>query len=213
VKDGELHVLLGGLQVGRVLRNKGRLRFIYDSAWRDRADAFPLSLSMPRVLSEHGHAVTDAFMWGLLPDNEQVQERWARRFQVSAQNAFALLAHVGEDCAGAVQFVRSDRLDQVLGTGPNQVDWLSIEDVAERLRILRGDQGAARLARDTGQFSLAGAQPKTALLFDGKRGDPGGTDADHAHSEAAHARPRWALGKRAPVSHPCQGDRTARGQL
>ena len=34
---------------------------------------------------------------------------------------------------------------------------------------------AWRVARDTGQFSLAGAQPKTALLFDGARwGVPSG---------------------------------------
>jgi hypothetical protein len=29
-----------------------------------------------------------------------VLERWAQRFQVSARNAFGLIANVGEDCAG-----------------------------------------------------------------------------------------------------------------
>jgi serine/threonine-protein kinase HipA len=52
---------------------------------------------------------------------------------------------------------------------------LSEEDVAERLRALRADHSAGRSAQDTGQFSLAGAQPKTALLFDRKRwGVPSG---------------------------------------
>ncbi len=38
-----------------------------------------------------------------------------------------------------------------------------------RLRALREDHGSWRLPQDTGQFSLAGAQPKTALLFLKKR--------------------------------------------
>jgi serine/threonine-protein kinase HipA len=47
--------------------------------------------------------------------------------------------------------------------------------IAERLRALRADHGAWRLPRDTGQFSLAGAQPKTALLFlNGRWGLPSG---------------------------------------
>jgi serine/threonine-protein kinase HipA len=41
--------------------------------------------------------------------------------------------------------------------------------------MLRDDHAAWRLPRDTGQFSLAGAQPKTALLLQGKRwGIPSG---------------------------------------
>ena len=40
---------------------------------------------------------------------------------------------------------------------------------------MREDQSAWRAPRDTGQFSLAGAQPKTALLFDNKKwGVPSG---------------------------------------
>jgi serine/threonine-protein kinase HipA len=40
---------------------------------------------------------------------------------------------------------------------------------------LREDHAAWRLPRDTGQFSLAGAQPKTALLFEnGRWGIPSG---------------------------------------
>ncbi|MGE3709348.1 MAG: HipA N-terminal domain-containing protein [Hyphomicrobiaceae bacterium] len=46
----------------------------------------------------------------MLPDNELVLDRWAKKFQVSARNAFALISQVGVDCAGAAQFVRQDRL-------------------------------------------------------------------------------------------------------
>lgn len=40
-------------------------------------------------------------------------------------------------------------------------------DLDERIRVLLGDPGAGRLASDTGQFSLAGAQAKTALYRTG----------------------------------------------
>jgi serine/threonine-protein kinase HipA len=56
-----------------------------------------------------------------------------------------------------------------------EIQWLTEDDVADRLRTLRADHSAWRSAQDTGQFSLAGAQPKTALLFERKRwGVPSG---------------------------------------
>jgi HipA N-terminal domain len=66
---------------------------------------------MPLAAKEHSCSVVEAYLWGLLPDNEQVLARWATKFQVSARNVFALISDVGEDCAGAVQFVTPERLD------------------------------------------------------------------------------------------------------
>lgn len=172
----ELIALLDGHEIGRVRREpKARLTFVYDSDWREADDAYPLSLSMPLAAAEHGPGVVEPFLWGLLPDNERVLDRWARRFQVSARDPFALIANVGEDCAGAVQFVRPDRLDEVQSGAADKVEWLAEADIAERLHELSEDHAAWRLPRDTGQFSLAGAQPKTALLFDnGRWGIPAG---------------------------------------
>lgn len=130
---------------------------------------------MPLSAAEYGPDVVEAFLWGLLPDNEQVLERWAQKFHVSARNVFALISHVGEDCAGAAQFVPPERLEAVLSGTGDKIEWLDENGVAERLRILREDHAAWRLPRDTGQFSLAGAQPKTALLLKkGKWGIPRG---------------------------------------
>jgi serine/threonine-protein kinase HipA len=161
--------------MGTLLRDKGRLTFAYDSAWRSDPRAFPLSLSMPLAAIEHKHAVVEAFLWGLLPDNERVIERWARAFQVSAQNPFGLLANVGEDCAGAVQFAVPEREPILLGAVPSRVDWLDDTEIEARLRTLREDHSAVRRPDDVGQFSLAGAQPKTAFFIDGDRiGVPSG---------------------------------------
>jgi len=172
----ELIAIIEGREMGRVARDKtGKLSFTYNEEWRNAPDAFPLSISMPLALSEHGNAKIDPFLWGLLPDNANVLDHWGRRFHVSARNVFGLIANVGEDCAGAVQFVQPERLDAILGQTPPEIEWLDDAAVAERLRTLRADHSAWRIPRDTGQFSLAGAQPKTALLFEnGRWGVPSG---------------------------------------
>jgi serine/threonine-protein kinase HipA len=196
---GELVALLDGREIGHLHNDpRGRLTFIYNDKWRNAPDAYPLSLSMPLAAKEHRPSMVQAFLWGLLPDNELVLSRWAAKFQVSARNVFDLISNVGEDCAGAVQFVTPERLNAIRSRKADRVDWLSEADIAKRLHILRDDHAAWRLPRDTGQFSLAGAQPKTALLLQDKRwGIPSGrtptthilkppTGHFHGHSENEH---------------------------
>jgi serine/threonine-protein kinase HipA len=78
---------------------------------------------------------------------------------------------VGEDCAGAVQFVREDRLDDVLDAANKtpQVEWLEEAELERRIQHLAKDTSAARENASEGQFSLSGAQAKTALYFDSRR--------------------------------------------
>ncbi len=154
-----LVVVLDDAVVGTVTRlPRGRLRFDYDDGYRRRPDATPLSLSMPTVVASHGdHAITP-WLWGLLPDNQAVLDRWSRQFHVSASSPFSLLSTpVGEDCAGAVRFAAPDQLDRILGRSGG-VAWLTDDEVAERLRDLREDPTAWLGRSFTGQFSLAGAQ-------------------------------------------------------
>jgi serine/threonine-protein kinase HipA len=171
-----LIALLDGREVGAVDYKDSRLSFTYRETWRNDPNAYPLSLSMPLGSATHGHARIEAFLWGLLPDNDRVLQNWGKRFQVSPKNVFRLIAHVGEDCAGAVQFVTPERLPTLIAEPTaREIQRLAQEDVAERLRTLRADHSAWRAASDTGQFSLAGAQPKTALLFErGRWGVPSG---------------------------------------
>jgi serine/threonine-protein kinase HipA len=172
----ELIVLLDGREVGRVFRDRyGKLSFTYSEAWQKAPDAYPISLSMPLALPEHGHKKIDPFLWGLLPDNQAVLDRWGHQFHVSARNSFGLIAAVGEDCAGAIQLVRPERLKAILSETPPEIRWLDEPEIAERLRLLRADHSAWRTPNDDGQFSLAGAQPKTALLLqNGRWGVPSG---------------------------------------
>jgi len=165
-----------GLAMGTVTHGKGgRLTFLYSDEWLASPRAYPLSVSLPLAPGQQGQRKIESFLWGLLPDNEIVLGQWARKFHVSPRNVFGLISNVGEDCAGAVQFVRPDRLDAVRAGAEPEIQWLNEAGVAERLRALRQDQSAWRIARDTGQFSLAGAQPKTALLLqNGRWGVPSG---------------------------------------
>ena len=86
---------------------------------------------------------------------------------MSPNNPFRLLSHVGEECAGAVQFVSPERAESWLaGNVPEGVDGLSDKEFIERIAELVQDQGCARRVGDEGQFSLAGAQIKTGLHRD-----------------------------------------------
>jgi len=165
-----LDVYISGRHVGELTHLQGgKLSFSYDEQWRNGRVAIPLSLSMPTIARSYDGKVVEAFLWGLLPDNEQTLARWAQRFQVSARNPFALLSHVGRDCAGAVQFLpRGTELSRGETFEP-----LTDAQVGDRLRDLRRDGAATRRLGDPGQFSLAGAQAKTAFHLDAATGQWG----------------------------------------
>jgi serine/threonine-protein kinase HipA len=165
-----LVVLLGDDIAGVIDQVSGdRLRFTYSEAYRGRGDATPLSISMPLTVATHTDRVVAPWLAGLLPENDAVLARWGRQFHVSASSPFALLGSpVGEDCAGAVRFAHESDVDR-LQQRDGDIEWLDERGVAARLRGLREDS-TAWLGNDfAGQFSLAGAQAKTALHFDGGR--------------------------------------------
>jgi serine/threonine-protein kinase HipA len=177
----DLCVLIDGTEAGTLSRGDGRrLRFEYHQAYAASRSSTPLSLSMPLDIRTHTHTAIAPWLAGLLPDNPEVLRRWAREFAVGDTDPFSLLATpIGEDCAGGVQFVRPGRVAALLAD-PGSVEWLTETDLAARIREMIQDDTAwqtrlRRGGRFTGQFSLAGRQTKTALLFeDGRWGIPSG---------------------------------------
>ena len=169
-----LEVLCEGARVGVLENARNGLRFAYGEEWQRRDDATPLSVSMPLTATSHPPRVVEPFCWGLLPDNADVLARWGREFGVSVANPFGLLAVLGEDVPGAMLFVRDERIGEVtLGRG--DVEWLSDEEVGALLRAVRRDHTAWLGGHGEGRWSLAGAQAKIALFFDGQRwGRPSG---------------------------------------
>jgi serine/threonine-protein kinase HipA len=161
-----LEVRIADVMAGIVTqRPGGNFRFEYDPAYAADPASIPLSHSMPLTQGTHGTRAIATWMWGLLPDNEATLRRWSQRYQVSARNPFALLAAMGEDCPGAVQLAPPG-FDFAERGG---VQWIPPRNLDERIRALIDDPGAGRLAGDTGQFSLAGAQAKTALYRAGRK--------------------------------------------
>ena len=108
-----LHALMNGEHLG-LLDGQGRqVRFRYDQNL-DPAEAVPLSLSMPLSRARHRGPVVSRWLTGLLPDRETVLMRWRAEFGLSDLHPESLVAHTGQDVAGACQLVREDRLDAVL---------------------------------------------------------------------------------------------------
>ena len=151
-------------------RNKDQLQFCYDESWRANPKAYPISLSMPLAIERHDHEKIEHFIWGLLPDNDTTLRKWGKKYGVSSRNAFKLLSFVGEDCAGAIQFIKPEREEFwfTQNQASETVEWLTQKEVNDRIELLKNDHSATRLKTDTGYFSLAGAQPKIALQFDPK---------------------------------------------
>jgi serine/threonine-protein kinase HipA len=156
----DLATFIDGRRAGMLSQDRnGRMRFVYDEDYPSTAT--PLSPRLTVAGAEYTHADVAPFIVGLLPDNDQVLDRWGRLFGVSPRNPFAILAHVGVDCAGAVQFVPGDGDAIEAGT----LEPLSAADIARMLRALRTDPHAWQQPAGTrgGHFSLAGAQTKFAL--------------------------------------------------
>lgn len=181
----ELEVWLFTDRVGSLALVDGRLNFCYAPGWLSRPNSIALSASLPLQSEPFNDHKTRPYFAGLLPEG-QMRRLIAQQFQVSAQNDFALLDHIGGECAGAVTFLEPG---QVL-PAPSQdgdVEWLSdkqviaILDELPRRPMLAGKDGL--------RLSLAGAQDKLPVVFDGARlGLPrNGTPSTHILKPAIHA--------------------------
>jgi serine/threonine-protein kinase HipA len=184
-----LAAFLYGAHVGEVSERKnGNPAFAYDEQWSALPNAVPLSLSMPTTSAQHGARQTAPFLWGLLPENPVVLDNLAREHNISPRKPIALLGVVGEDCAQAVQFLRQDRLEVL--NQPGSVEWLDDAEIGLRLGLLREQAGSiGRRPGETGLCSLAGAQSKTALYWEGdQRGRAVREDSDYPYLKAPDAR-------------------------
>ncbi|MGL4174249.1 MAG: type II toxin-antitoxin system HipA family toxin [Actinomycetota bacterium] len=155
-----LYLVMNGHVVGDIQRTgKRQMRLLYSSA--HLGDRFtPLSMTMPNPSRRYRETVLAPWLSGLLPDRPETLRQWRHQFQVV--DVFSLLQHVGEDVAGAAQFVRPDRLDAVLAA-PGQMEPLDGPQIAEMLRRALANLPITGAEDRHGKFSLAGAQAKIAL--------------------------------------------------
>jgi len=181
----ELDVWLFADHVGTLALRDGRLNFWYAPDWLKQANAVALSCSLPLQAEPFDDHKTRPFFAGLLPEG-QMRRLIAQQFQVSGQNDFALLDHIGGECAGAVTFLEPGQA-LLTPTKDDDVQWLSDEEVIAildelpRRPMLAGKEGL--------RLSLAGAQDKLPVVVDGDRiGLPrNGTPSSHILKPAIHA--------------------------
>ncbi|HEY0294663.1 MAG TPA: HipA domain-containing protein, partial [Bordetella sp.] len=170
-----LRVYQNNRLVGHLLKSpNGAIEFRYDATWLDRSTAFPVSLSLPlQEAPWRGEPVVAVFE-NLLPDSEVLRRRVAERVGAAGSDAYSLLAAIGRDCVGALQFVAGDAAepDTNAGISGEPVDGEAIERLLKSL-----GQAPLGLSRDDDfRISVAGAQEKTALLqVDGQWFKPHGT--------------------------------------
>lgn len=173
----ELQVWLFTERVGTLALIDGRLNFRYVPDWLSRPHPVTLSSSLPVQAEPFDDHHTRPFFAGLLPEG-QLRRLIAQQFQVSSQNDFALLDHIGGECAGAVTLLDPG---QPLSSQEHDhdVQWLSDDEIVAILDELPHRPMLA--GKDGLRLSLAGAQDKLPVVFEGDRiGLPrNGTPSSH----------------------------------
>ena len=164
-----LRVLLNNRLVGHLTKAPGgEVTFQYDQGWLDWMPAIPVSLSLPLREDVYRGAPVVAVFDNLLPDSEALRRRVAEKVGAAGTDAYSMLAAIGRDCVGALQFMAAgdhyddrDR-DAIVG---ETLDEEAIENLLKGLA-----QAPLGLDRDDAfRISVAGAQEKTALLRHGGR--------------------------------------------
>jgi serine/threonine-protein kinase HipA len=160
--------------VGRLLKERsGAVSFTYDASWLDWPSAWPVSLSLPMRPTPYKGQPVIAVFDNLLPDSDSIRRRVAERVGAAGVDAYSLLAAIGRDCVGAMQFLPAD--DEPPTASP--ISGEPVDDAAIEVMLKGLARAPLGLDRDDDfRISLAGAQEKTALLLhDGKWLKPHGT--------------------------------------
>lgn len=166
-----LAIFANGQPAGTLVRDGKHegLDFYYLAPWFGSAKAYPLSLDLPLGSTHFRNEAIAAHLRGLLPDAPARLARLAAAAGgVRADDPFGMLAHYGEDCPGAYQFVQPDRMG-LIGRASVRLDWLTDATLAEQLRSLTLDGTSAASGNVPGWFSLPGALPKLSLRWDAKK--------------------------------------------
>lgn len=169
-----LDVFMNRRKVGQFFREPdGAFAFTYAPEWLAWENTLPVSRSLPLRSERYVGQPVIAVFDNLLPDNDDIRRRVAERIGADGPDAYSLLAKIGRDCVGALQFLPEGEVpdDSDALTGKP----LSNDQIAAMLRNLRHTPLGIRRENNF-RISVAGAQEKTALLYhDGKWIEPTGT--------------------------------------
>ncbi|MFV0623499.1 HipA N-terminal domain-containing protein [Sphingomonas sp. ac-8] len=132
-----LNVLINNRRVGRLEKEpSGAVSFRYDQSWLDWEYAFPASLSLPLRAAAYRGAPVIAVFDNLLPDDADMRRRVAERTGAEGTDPYNLLARIGRDCVGAMQFLPDG--ETANASGGIQGEPLGDDDIEKLLANLRG---------------------------------------------------------------------------
>ena len=171
-----LNVYLNARLVGQLKREaSGAIDFQYDESWLGWDSTFPVSLSLPLREDRYVGNPVIAVFDNLLPDNDDIRRRIAARSDADGIDSYSLLAAIGRDCVGALQFLP----DGVAPGKAGEIHARPISDVDIADKLLNLATAPLGLGDDDEfRISIAGVQDKTAFLqWKGKWHIPRGTTA------------------------------------
>lgn len=170
-----MKVKLLGVDCGEITRaDSGNIKFQYDSDYS--LDSTPVSLSMPVGFIPYPKYRALPFIQGLVPDNPNALRALGLRFGIDPRDPFELLKHIGSEVAGALEFVSENSSEE------HQSVILDDAEIARRLNAKLDEYRSGRASETfVDRLSLAGAQPKLVLNFDGKTWRLPGIDAISTH--------------------------------
>lgn len=150
----ELSVRLNGVEIGTLFLINGKMEFVYSEKAK-----FPISLSLPLQKEPYKENVCRAYFGGLLPENYNMRDLLAKKYNININDDFKLLEAIGRDCAGAISFHQKDELE------------LEQEFVKIKGKIL-SEQELIKYIEELpykpymgNRLSLSGAQEKTAICI------------------------------------------------
>ena len=148
----ELSVRLYGLQVGVLRLVNGKMEFTYDEGVQNQ-----ISLSLPLQKEPFKEKACRAFFGGLLPENTNMRELLAKKYNINVNDDFKLLKEIGRDCAGALSFHEMEEPQKHYQMIKIEGSILSERELKKYLEELPYRPYLGK------RLSLAGAQEKTAI--------------------------------------------------
>lgn len=159
--SASLEVLLRGDVVADLIQaQKGALSLAYRPDARERIDA--ISLALPVRAEPFTDSECRGVLDWLLPE-KQVRANIAQRIHADEADTFALLAHYGRECGGAVQFIEPGGT-----TEQPSITWLNEDELARRIDDLATNPFLS-LDEDDIELSLGGVQEKALVVIENDR--------------------------------------------
>lgn len=157
-----LKVCLNGRHIGIWSKlTGGGVTFQYADKWLGWNKAIPISQSMPLQEKAYTGVAVSRYFENLLPDSDPILRRIADRVGADGRDAYSLLAEIGRDCVGALQFLPMGM--DIPDLAPPLGRKLSSKEIYNTLMNL--ERAPLGIEAEGGfRISLAGAQEKAAFL-------------------------------------------------